>query len=330
MNFQFPNFLEISSNEKTDVYVCAMGFEDRSLGSNRDLSQKNFSSKFTCILKYDIHKTENSRNRSEIESTIQSFSNEYCYIDYLTNNREKFHRRFSLRLDKLSINTFTINISSMNSHMIICILNYALNNAKKIKIIYSNPVGYYSTLSTEDTFSSGIKEIFSLKEFRGTILPGYPLIAIILLGFDIIRAHGILLDLQPSKRIGIIPNSLIEKDRKLSNRMLTEHERIFEPGEDIYSFNIFDYQSVIKKLIGLRNTYVENNNISVILDGAKIHSIAALLFAKKFKDIQLIFSSPMKYYPNRYSYGTKNTYKLEITKEWLDKFLSPTTIFDKL
>ena len=112
--------------------------------------------------------------------------------------------------------------------------------------------------------------------------------------------------------------------KNLANRfekIKTKHELNFGSLDEIMEFSIFDLKNLIKKLEEIRLTNIEKCNISFALNGSKLHSIAAILCAKKFKDIQVIMSTPISYFPENFSKGVNRTFELTIKRNWLETFL---------
>lgn len=318
------SFQEVDNFGSTeDLYVCAMGFEERSLSSNIELQNKNFKAKTTFIIKYTNYVQENEKYRSDLEKITNAISENFAYIPFDTTNRDEFIQNFYTEFKSLnhSVNSITINISAMITFTMIWIINFALDNSKKIRIIYTEPEGYGNQLENNQSFSSGVKEIFTMKEFVGATLPGYSNLLITFLGYDFIRSRGIYEQLQPSKKIGIMAKPNTPKLFDLFSKMVSEHRNDYRSSDDLIKLSLFDLEGVITRLSDIRVNHIENSNIFIALNGTKLHHISALLFAKKFQDIQMILSSPLEYFPKNYSYGTRRTFELEITNEWLTKFL---------
>jgi len=47
------------------LYICALGFEDGSLGSNIALKEKNFKTKKSLIIKYDSYVKDNEKDKKD-------------------------------------------------------------------------------------------------------------------------------------------------------------------------------------------------------------------------------------------------------------------------
>ena len=320
----YPVVEEVKNfDEKIDLYICVMGFEDRCLGSNKKLSDNNFKSKQTIIIKYDVYKNENEANRDEFEDVIAKFSDKFSFINYKTGkSRNEFLTEFKNEIAKLKFvpNSISINITGMTNHSIISLIDFALDAAKVTKIIYTEPQTYTTQLRNSTSFTSGVEDIFTLPNFSGATLPGYPTLLVVTMGYDLTRPRGIISELQPTNKIGIMtsPNLKIMNDP--FNKIKNEHELLFGKN-NLEILSIFDYESIIKCLERIRQKHVQSHNIIIALTGSKLLAISVLLFLKKYKDIQLILSTPVTYHPDRYSKGIGRTFMSDIEADWFKKFL---------
>jgi len=320
----YPVVEEVKNfDEKIDLYICVMGFEDRCLGSNKKLSDNNFKSKQTIIIKYDVYKNENEANRDEFEDVIAKFSDKFSFIKYKTGkSRNEFLTEFKNEIAKLKFvpNSISINITGMTNHSIISLIDFALDAAKVTKIIYTEPQTYTTQLRNSTSFTSGVEDIFTLPNFSGATLPGYPTLLVVTMGYDLTRPRGIISELQPTNKIGIMtsPNLKIMNDP--FNKIKNEHELLFGKN-NLEILSIFDYESIIKCLERIRQKHVQSHNIIIALTGSKLLAISVLLFLKKYKDIQLILSTPVTYHPDRYSKGIGRTFMSDIEADWFKKFL---------
>lgn len=321
----FPIIKEITNfDEKADLYICVMGFEDRCLGSNKRLSDTNFKSKQTLILMYDVYKINNETNRDEFEKTVKKFSDKVSYVNYKTGKaRNEFLTQFKNEINRLesSPKSIAINITGMTNHSLISLVNFALDNTKNTRIIYTEPATYGTQLKSPSSFTSGVDDIFTLPDFSGATLPGYSTLLLVTMGYDLTRPRGIISELQPTDKIGIMTLPNLKVMNEQFNRIKKEHEVLF--GNDhMEILSIFDYDAAIKCLEKIREKYVQSHNIIVSLNGSKLIAIAVLLFLKKYRDIQLILSTPVKYHPDRYSKGVGRTFIIDIQNEWFKKFIS--------
>lgn len=310
-----------------DLYVCAMGFEDRSLGSNKDLAKFGYNAKNGLVLVYDVYRNENERNKEEFDDAVSNLCAKHRYMTYTTHDREaftlKFKKWFKYVSRRRKVKSITVNISSLTKHALVWLVNFALENAERVQVIYTSPTDYMTQIEDERSFVSGVNKIFTLPEFSGAVLPGYSSLLVVFLGYDLVRPRGIFQQLQPSKKIGITTIPTTEHIRSIFDKIKSEHVKYFGPNDEFIECSIFDFKCVIQNLEQVREKHIETSNISIALTGSKLQTIAALVFAKKYKDVQLILSTPLEYHPSRYSIGVDKTWKLELSKTWLDRFMMP-------
>ena len=319
----YPQFKKLPKfTDVDDLYICAMGFEDRSLGSNQHLLENNFRAKKTLAIKYDSYVKENEKYKNELESIWNKFSETISYVVYTTNSRNDAVKNLRKELESygLPLNSVTVNITSFKTHIQLWLLNFILDNAKKVRVVYTEPEGYGNQLESDTAFSSGVKEIFTMSEFSGAILPGYSTLLVIFLGYDFVRARGTYEQIQPSKKIGILAEPNTENLQEHYTEMETRHRISFASSDSIVKFSIFDLESVINGLDVIRVKHIESSNICIAVNGSKLHTISAMLFAKKFKDVQIVVSTPIAYYPNNYSFGVGRTFELNVDKIWITNF----------
>ena len=328
MMINYPKLIPLKNfTYSTDMYICAMGFEDRSLISNENLAHNNFKTKHTLCIKYNEYENENEFHKNDLEKIWNVFSNNFEYIDYDRKNRINETNKLYKKLESLKNNTnsITINISSLHTYLQIWILNYAFNNYNKIHIIYTQ-AKEYADQTQRDSYTSGIDEIFTMSEFSGAFLPGYSSLLIAFLGYDFNRANSIDEHVESFKKIGILPSEMLNSE---SGKILCDkHKYNFNDGESLSYISIFDFEKMIHELEKIRIKNIENSNITIALNGSKLHSLFALLFVKKYQDIQLLMSSPLFYHPRRFSFGSINTFELILDKHWLKNFCNPSLSYD--
>lgn len=319
----YPIITEIVDfTDYSDLYLCAIGFEDRSLASNKQLLQMNFKTKKSILLQYDEYKKENEEKKSELENVVRSFSDDFTILKYSLSDTAYNENSFRTMLStfNLPLQSVTINISSFTTHALMFIVNSLIDIANNVRIIYTEPEGYSNQLNNSNAFSSGVKEIFTLSEFYGASLPGYLSLLVIFLGYDFIRARGIYQQIQPSKKIGIMATPNTPNLEQIFIDMQKEHKKSFSSTDEIRLYSIFNLKELLDGLENIRRDNIETCNISIALNGSKLHHVGALLFARKFKDVQLIISTPSEYFPKSYSYGSRRTFEFVISREFISEY----------
>jgi hypothetical protein len=319
---ELPNVELLSANQKyDDLFLCALGFENRCVGALQRLVQWGYRARNSVVLEYDVHQKDNEINSKEISELLKGItSRQIKQLKYLTSDiPDSFRelRSFFEAIDHDSpVRQVSIDISSFSTSTIIQILDYFLfkSHCEQIRIIYTEAMEYYpkKTLQTskEEYLSSGVKEVLTLPNFSGIYTPGYSPLLIILLGFEPIRARGILNLFQPSRKIGIIgipSRKDLDWRRDLAKEM---YRNFFGVQDRMIECSEFDYREVYDILEKLYDEFIQTNNITIAPLGSKMQTLAVLLFLEKHPDVQLLISIPIKYDPRRYSEGIGKSYQI--------------------
>jgi len=318
-----PAMKELSSHQELDdLFVCALGFEDRCTEALRKLTQWGYKAQDSIILKYDVHQEDNDINSKELKELIDQITlREIREIKYSTTSvLDSFHEIKSC-LEVINyetaVNQTSVDISSFSTGAIFQVLDSLFRSGRsQIRIIYTEAAEYYPKKAParfdEEYMSAGVREILTLPNFGGVYTPGYSPLLVILLGFEPKRARGILNMFQPSRKIGIIgvPN---RNDLKWRLELAREmYQNFFEEGK-ILEYSEFDYREVYKALENLYGDFAQMNNITIAPLGSKMQTLAVLLFLEKHPDVQLLVSIPTKYDPRRYSEGKGESYQISFT-----------------
>jgi len=273
------------------------------------------------VLEYDVHQEDNKINLKEVNELLSKItSRQLKYLKYLTSGiRDSFRESCSLfeEINHVTpIRQVSIDISSFSTSALIQVLDYFLfkSDFKQIRIIYTEAIEYYPKMapqaSDEEYLSAGVKKVLTLPNFSGIYTPGYSPLLIILLGFEPIRARGILNLFQPSKKIGIIgipsrPDLGWRRDlaKEMYRNFFGDQDRMVECPE-------FDYRKAYDALEELYDEFIQTNNITIAPLGSKMQTLAVLLFLEKHPDVQLLVSIPIRYDPRRYSEGIGQSYQI--------------------
>jgi len=306
-----------------DLFVCALGFENRCVGAPRLLAKNDYKTKNTIILKYDVHEEDNNVNYYELKELIDHITlNNVIEISYKTNDVESFYtdskgfKKITNKLyDDWSMKKISVDISSFTTIAIIQILDYLFTlNVNKIRIIYTEAEKYYpkdiQKADEEEYISSGVKNILSVPKFSGIHTPGYSQLLIVLLGFEPIRTRGIFNILQPSRKIGIIGKPSRTDLKWRLNLLSRMYKNVFGDQDEILMLSEFNYIEVFKALEEIYDKYGQVNNMTITPLGSKMQTIAVLLFLRNHPDVQLLVSIPIKYDPRRYSEGIGDSFQL--------------------
>jgi len=324
---RFPPIEELSNQYKRDdLFVCALGFEDRCTAGPERLEKSGYICKNGIMLKYDIHIQENDKNREKSRKILGNI----CETPFLTSDyfvtdpcksESKFIDTLNMIAKQSSISSVTIDITSFSSVSIIQILDLLFRRTKKalkqIRIIYTEAEKYFPLKEDikkrmpEDVYlSSGVKEVITIPRFSGIFLPGYSALLIIFLGFDPIRARGAMNFFQPSKKIGIVGEPPREDRKWRAEEVKRRNLKIFDEKDEMIFLSTFYYEETILKLNELYEKFSPKSNIAICPLGSKLQTLGVFLFIKKHPDVKLLFPTPVKFHPQRYSEGYNKIWQI--------------------
>jgi hypothetical protein len=324
---KFPPIEKLSDQYmRDDLFVCALGFEDRCVTGPERLEKHGYICKNAIMLKYDVHEQENDKNREKLRKILENIGvTPFLTSDYSVTDPFKSESKFVNTLNMIakqpSISSVTIDITSFSSASIIQILDLLFYHPqkalKKIRIIYTDAEIYFPLKKDikrrmpEDVhLSSGVKEVITIPGFSGIFLPGYSTLLIIFLGFDPIRARGAINFFQPSQKIGIVGDPPQEDRKWRADEVTKRNLMIFDEKDEIILLSTSCYEETILKLNELYENFSPKSNIAICPLGSKLQTLGVFLFAKKHPDVKLLFPIPMKFHPKRYSKGYTKTWQI--------------------
>jgi len=324
---KFPLIEELPDKYKhDDLFVCALGFEDRCVAGPERLEKRGYICKNAIVLKYDVHEQENNKNLENLRRILENISEKpFLTSDYFVTDPFKSESKFGDALNMVAKQTFTssvtIDITSFSSASIIQILDLLFRRTQKslkqIRIICTEAEKHFplkedirKKMSEDVYLSSGVKEVVIIPKFSGIFLPGYSTLLIIFLGFDSIRARGAINFFQPSQKIGIIGDPPREDRKWRADEVKRRNLKIFDKKGEMILLSTFYYEDTILKLNELYENSSPKSNIAICPLGSKLQTLGVFLFTRKHPDVKLLFPIPMKYHPKRYSIGYTKTWQI--------------------
>ena len=324
---KFPSIEELSDQYKRDdLFVCALGFEDRCVAGPERLEKHGYICKNAIVLKYDVHEQENNKNLENLRRILENISESpFLTSDYFVTDPFKSESKFDDSLNMVakqkSTSSVTIDITSFSSASIIQILDLLFRRTQKsleqIRIIYTEAEKYFPLKEDirkrmpEDVYlSSGVKEIVTIPKFNGIFLPGYSTLLIIFLGLNSIRTRGAINFFQPSQKIGIVGDPPRGDRKWRKDEVIRRNFNIFDEKGEIILLSTFYYEETILKLNELYENFSPKSNIAICPLGSKLQTLGVFLFTRKHPDVKLLFPIPMKFHPKRYSKGYTKTWQI--------------------
>lgn len=327
------NFIKDKINS---LYICAGGFEDRTLGIIKQLKAKSFI--YSLVFEYTSQKEDNDRNFQTLRDSLKILSDNTPIIspaDLDNSLKTQQNLRAKLKtVDNKKISQVFIDISGMTNSLILQTL-LDVNRFfydKDIYIFYTEAESYYPDRNEEKNIyeiikkkdiakfgtifsSAGAKETFILPDFNGKFNDYLPICLIFFVGYEPIRSKGLIEQYCPRLIVvcyGESPHNNLKWrtafSRTIHNEVFKTYEHI--DGKEINGedFSTFDITDIVKKLENIYKVLYEDYNICITPQCSKLQAVATYIFTLTHPDVQVLFCLPGYFNPQRYSKGIGSSY----------------------
>jgi len=310
--------------------ICAMGFEDRSIGTWNNLLSIGKPSG-AALIEYDDegHKKDILKILGE-----QNLPYEIIPVDNILPKNPIDQEKDSLIefIEKLPGGEITLDITSMSKPLIFLLTSEILKRRKRLGIIHTNAVDYWPSASDiervlpllEEDPVRFYQEADKLIEgeldprSRMTIWqnrdPGSSVCLICFASLKYSRVKKLLDELQVDCLNIIFPLSS-DGEESARSRFAKEIANTFAGDTDyVWPTGSNDHIGAFSKLVDLHNFYsLEHGiNVEIGLTGVKMHSVAAGMLAS-IASLSGVYYTPVRFNPNRYTIGTGNTTFTELS-----------------
>ena len=332
-------------HHKYDVFIGALGFEDRCLVIPEKLSNTTgFKCREALYFEYSTNVEDNEVNRPGLLRSFLKFTDSQkslqCNEDnFISNLRE--HLKQIIELNKKPKILFDISVCS--SKLLLSVIKVLFEFDVDLKIVYSEAEVYHPTfnefnkernkLDTEEDYgiASGVEKVILSPEYPGSFKENPDLI-VAFLTFKPERTKAIIADIdetlliRPDKRImWIVGNPhIIDEEIKRQRKEIMKEINNIPLGCPTYEVSTFDYKETLKTLDKIYNDNNLEFNINISALGSKMQTLGIAIFCYVRPEVSVYFAIPKKYNPKRYSEGCKatwqiNFYELGNTRKILDK-----------
>lgn len=325
-----PLHAVLNPGDNFDLYIGAMGFEDRTTGAMAALVDNRIRISNAVTFEFDMYYKANERNREQYNQLILSLTSNRPHRPLnapITGVDPLFPERMTDILDTVSKGgsaKILFDITSCPSLILSSALRILLERPCNLTLLYSEPEEYFPTL--EEWQSGVVKPIgqrvrgpFSGVRFvtKPPILQAddtgeLPILLILFPTFNRERTDGVLAELDPAARIWIFG----EPHNPRRNAYRIDMAKwfaapIMNPGDPWAQLTTFDYRQTMLALSVLYTEYRFKNRIVIMPHGSKLQNVGTGLFATVHQ-VSMIFAMPKTYDPDRYSRGCTEVWALPL------------------
>ena len=311
-----------------DLYVGAIGFEERSTRGVESLVQKGVTVDSAVLLEYDLYYDANESQRDVYETSVNSLTRGKPYRPFnaAVGNPDSIFanrlRKFLQGISKGRKPKVLFDCTSCSSLILAKTLSVLLSTQCELTVLYSEAEEYYPTFDEwqSGTLKKGVSRVqgpfagvrFVAKppELQSDDTADLPVLLVLFPTFNTERTDGVLADLDPDKRIWIFgePHDIHRNTYRIEMAKAFAAP-IMYPGDEWSIVTTFDYRRTLRTLIGAYEKHRSRYRMVIMPHGSKMQTLAASLFASSYQ-VSLVFAMPKSYDPNRYSRGCIQTWAI--------------------
>ena len=325
-----PEF-DFGSEEPYDLFIAAGGFEERVLTFTRRANVSKFSIKQAILLRYVTQREDNEPNFNRLMTRVRKFTDNIEIIDVDVRKPDKIMKglveKVHFASTSLNSRSAVIDISGMADVLICCCLRAADINRLRTSVVYTEASDYYprepkwhdiiDVVENEDfevmaeyLQTAGLEDIQIPTDFKGNNRPGYKACLFVMAGYEPNRVQGLVDDYAPNAIVvfyGKSPHERLHGRQWLSIKL---HKYIFggwryRERKDISTLEV---EKILDILENEYQTLRSEYDVGIVSQCSKMQTVASYIFWKQHPEVQLIFTTPVKWESKRYSEGEGQTF----------------------
>ncbi|MEW6183652.1 MAG: hypothetical protein AB1500_10860 [Bacillota bacterium] len=335
MNSSTPKEFDFNNDTEAGLIICAGGFEHRSLAFPRRIRKSRCSFESALILHYESQREDNQPNYIRLGDRLAELVGGTPEIVPVNANTPiqsiaAVKSKISDIYPKLSNRSALIDISGMTHLWAIGAIHYCLTHGFRISVVYTEARWYFPLKRDKkrlvkawitydyDTAadylqSAALKSVHIPPEFGGNFRPDRQTCLMVFAGYEPNRIEGLVELYAPGALIvfyGKSPHEDLQWRTDLSRQL---HSKLFSRWhlrETEISTLVTD--EILAKLEEEFRIVKEHFDVAITPHCSKMQGLAAYLFWRRHPEVQLLFTSPVRFNPERYSRGSGKTYVYEI------------------
>ncbi|MDP3048161.1 MAG: hypothetical protein Q8N12_01875 [Thermodesulfovibrionales bacterium] len=325
-----------SLNTQYGLFVCAGGFEERSITFVSKVKKTQFETQASLLVQYLSQQNDNAPNFKILKDKLTNLIGKEPEMVSVHSDRpiqsfEEIKNKIGKIVGDLKKNTALIDISGMTHLWAIATIHACLSCGMHTYVTFTEAMWYYPLksdyhklirawrhqdydISSEYLQSKALKSIHIAPEFGGNFRPGRQTCLMIFAGYEPNRIQGLVDQYAPGRLIvfyGKSPHKELHWRTNLSKEL---HKNLFSNWylreTEISTLQV---DEILVKLEEEFQIIKEQFDVAIAPQCSKMQALASYLFWRRHPEVQLIFTTPVSFNPKRYSRGARRTFIYEIT-----------------
>lgn len=314
------------------LFVGAGGFETRASAFARQLPSGSVFSKM-LLFHYKHQRVDNERGFERVRGALRTrLGSTPSELELDSEEPIASSRRIGRAINHLAIpeRTAVIDISGMTHLWALSTLHACLSRGMRTTVVYTESQSYYPRKQERQKVvnawqkrdyaeaakylqSAGLGSVQILPEFGGNFRPGKRSCLIIFVGFEPNRIEGLVDAYAPGALVvfyGVSPHAEFSWRTPLSRELHAElFQRWYVKEAEVSTLTLPDIcRSLEAEFQAVRDHY----DVAIAPQCSKMQAVASYLFWRHHPETQLVFTSPVRFNPARYSWGAGRMFACEI------------------
>jgi hypothetical protein len=316
-----PLHQDVDPGRNYDLYIGALGFEDRATAVATTLTEKKVHVKNAVLLEFDRYYEANGRSRDTYQDLIQKLTRGKTYRPLnapFGAPDPMFCERLNEVLSSLSKAErpqIVFDCTSCPSLILSQTLAVLLTRPCDLTVTYSEAETYFPTRDQWEHRNkspsgervqgpfTGVRFVAKPPLLQSDDVGEHPVLLVLFPTFNTERTDGVLAELDPAERVWIFgePHDLAKNSYRIEMEK-TYASPIMCPGDKWSALSTFDYRDTLSALGGVYAFFRSRYRIVVMPHGSKMQTLGANLF-HCVNEASLVFAMPKEYNPYEYSRG---------------------------
>lgn len=327
----FPDVEKLSGfPSKIDLFICALGFEERCLAVPQRLAESGVEAKACFYLELDTNSNDNQTNLDELLLSFGKITND---VQCFNADSVEFEAEMGYAVEQMirpdDQPLFVVfDISVAANRLLLRAFKQLFEARTDLTIVYSEAEVYHPTQAEfeqdcdkwvdEENLGTeiGVSSIYPSSEYAGQHLDPLPNCVVLFPSFRKERSRAVICKvdetLVTTPRDNVLwilgnPASSDNQWRTLATKVINE------VPEDAYQFSVstFDYRETLQRLELIYREKWLRFNITISPLGAKLQAIGTAIFCFLRPEVKLMFAAPQRYNAKEWSSGCGAQWKIE-------------------
>ncbi len=314
-----------------DLFLCALGFEERCLTLPRLLRTGGYRSRRAVYFEYATNTGDNDKNQPELLADLRAISSGVTPLEVdipnLGNRLRDLVEPIAVPSSK-GPSRITIDISAVANRLLVMCLKVLLEYDVNLVILYSEAATYHPTKEEYEKdpekwrddavlgMEIGVSDIYTSPEFAGYHLDPLPDAVILFPTFKAERSKAVISAVEPSlltnpggKLIWVLGLPHLEEN-SWRLEALRDINRLAPPMQQ-YSVSTFDYRDTLPVLESVYRKISDTHKLTLSPLGSKMQALGVALFCYLRPDTRVMFAVPKEYNARQWSGGCRATWRID-------------------